>query len=180
MSDEEREKLPSFATVPPPNGAIDEHSAPTTVAELPDSFLAELKSAAKHEVKLHTTARDDQDSTATTRNHAFDLELREKLRAQLVDVEPPAASAVEGAPLVPLVVVAPSEPPPAEPPSPEPSSPAGDVADAGADAALSAARAAESIAPARPQVDAGKVFLVTLAAILGCAAIAWVYVAYLQ
>ncbi|MEA2749538.1 MAG: hypothetical protein QOI41_3681, partial [Myxococcales bacterium] len=130
------EALPSFATVPPPPGVIDEHSAPTTVAELPDSFLEELKAATKQEAASRAKGRDLQ---KTQRNQSFELELREQLTAQLVDVrvEPTAvapspspsplvapspspsplvAPAIEPTPSPAVEAVAPPESPPSEPP----------------------------------------------------------------
>ena len=41
------EGLVDFDSIPPPGGAEDVHNARTTVAELPDSFLDELKNGVK-------------------------------------------------------------------------------------------------------------------------------------
>ena len=50
--------LMCFDTVPPPAGAApDVHSARTTVAELPDSFLDSLKSGVKADVAMRPTAQ---------------------------------------------------------------------------------------------------------------------------
>jgi hypothetical protein len=153
--------LPSFATVPPPSGAVDEHSAATMVAALPDSFLNELKSAAKQEVELRSDARSGgRELAATTRHRAYDLELREKLTAQLVDIVAP--------PPGPVVVPAPPAAP-ASPPAPASAEPAPATDD-------------EVIAPApgKPAIDAGRVFLLVLVALIGIAMIAWTYIARLR
>lgn len=108
------EKLPSFATVPPPNGVVDAYSAPTTVAELPDSFLDELKAATKHEAALRAKGRDLQ---TTQRNHSFELELREQLTAQLggVGVEMPAPTPSPTPSAAPEPTLEPTPEPVAEP-----------------------------------------------------------------
>jgi hypothetical protein len=153
------EALPSFATVPPPPGVIDEHSAPTTVAELPDSFLEELKAATKQEAASRAKGRDLQ---KTQRNQSFELELREQLTAQLVDVRveptaaasspsPPVPPAIEPTPAPAVEANVPPESPPSEPPR----------------------------APVRTE-DTSQVLLMTLLALLAIGAIVWTYLTTLR
>ncbi len=146
--------LPSFASVPPPPGVVDEHSAPTTVAELPDSFLEELKAATKQEAASRAKGRDLQ---ATQRNQSFELELREHLTAQLVDVRVgPNASAPTPSPPVPPVI----EPTPS--PAVEPIAP------------LASPASEPPLAPARTE-DRSYVLLMTLLALLAIGAVVWTY-----
>ena len=160
-------KLPSFATVPPPDGAVDQHSAATTVAELPDSFLDELKAATKHEAALRAKGRDLQ---TTQRNESFDLELREQLNAQLLGVGADApASHGEPAPVVAAAQVF--------------------IAAVGADPAHSPAAeavAAPDQAPSPPllrapvSADGVSVFSMVALALVAVAAIVWTYMTTLR
>jgi hypothetical protein len=145
------EALPSFATVPPPPGVIDEHSAPTTVAELPDSFLEELKAATKQEAASRAKGRDLQ---TTQRNQSFELELREQLTAQLVDVrvEPNAAAPSPSPPVPPVIEPTPS-------PAVEP---------------MSSPAVEPPRAPVRTE-DTSRVLLMMLLALLAIGTIVWTY-----
>jgi hypothetical protein len=162
MSKDRPTPLPSFATVPPPGGTLDEYSAPTTVAELPDSFLDELKAATREEAAARAAGRDLK---ATRKNPSFDLELREKLTAKLVDVpsvSEPNAAASTFAPAV----------------TPEASDAAPATKAASAESAESDDEPSDVIAPG--SVDRGRDFLMTLLALFAAAAIAWTYYAHLR
>ena len=160
-------KLPSFATVPPPDGAVDQHSAATIVAELPDSFLDELKAATKHEAALRAKGRDLQ---TTQRNESFDLELREQLNAKLLSVgaDAPAAHG-EPAPVVAAapVFIAAVGPDPARSPAAE---------------AVAALDQAPSSPPLRAPVpaDGVSVFSMVVLALVAVAAIVWTYMTTLR
>ena len=177
-------KLPSFATVPPPDGAVDQHSAATTVAELPDSFLDELKAATKHEAARRAKGRDLQ---TTQRNESFDLELREQLNAQLLGVgaDAPAAHG-EPAPVVAAaqVFIAAVGADPAHSPAAEA------VAAPEALDALDASDASDALAaldqaplpPLRAPVpaDGVSVFSMVALALVAVAAIVWTYMTTLR
>jgi hypothetical protein len=167
--DKEPGKLPSFATVPPPGGVVDQYSAPTTVAELPDSFLDELKAATKHEAALRAKGRDLQ---TTQRNQSFDLELREQLTARLVGAGAEAPAADEEPANAPAGLLAPS-PEPAPAPA---SSPA--VEAVAAPEALDVPSAPPLRAPV--PADGVSVFSMVVLALVAVAAIVWTFMTTLR
>lgn len=144
------EGLVSFDTVPPPKGEgpddlhSDVHSACTAVAQLPDSFLEELKSGVKADVSrlglnrkslaaspLIPREEPDEvphsDLVATRKAHAFELPEAptSPYGAKILGDDPTnelarAAAAIRTPP--PELPAPP--PPPAPPPSPEPYAPA--------------------------------------------------------
>jgi hypothetical protein len=114
--------LPSFATAPPPAGVVDEHSAPTTIAALPEAFLADLKAATRQHAARAAKTRDLQttqhnESAASASPSAGPAPVLEPV----VVVEPTpelpvgavgAVEAVEAVEAVPLPAAAPSAAPP--------------------------------------------------------------------
>lgn len=163
--DKELGKLPSFATMPPPDGVIDQYSAPTTVAELPDSFLDELKAATKQEAALRAKGRDLQ---TTQRNQSFELELREQLTAKLVGAGAEAPAAPEEPASASVVAPAPA-------PAPTPPRAAEAVA---APEALEVPPSPPLRAPVA--ADGVSIFSVVVLALVAVAAIVWTYMTTLR